>query len=175
MEYTNTIKTEQKPKSKCPAGKAMVTTCLQGMAGIGVILIVYGVVLLVAPPTKSTELRAFLDWIRSIVDWISICLTLFGVFLVALSAYFMPHSRDPDEHSMKYVAPIVILLVVAAIVAMICFKTPLNQPIILGFAILSLSGATLKGLPFSEQQPETFDVPMFRPWPWWRTESKKEQ
>jgi drug/metabolite transporter (DMT)-like permease len=138
------------------------------MAGIGIILIVYGTVLLLTGHPESKELRAF-------ADWISIFLTLIGVFLVALSAYFTPHARDPDEHSMKYVAPIVMLFVVGAIALMICSGTLLNQPIILGFAILSLSGATLKALPFSEQQPETFNVPMFRPWPWWRTESTKRK
>ena len=159
-------------KNSCPAGKAMITTCLQCMAGIGIVIIIYGTAVFFAP--KSADVRLFLDGIRSYIDWISITLALIGVFLVALSAYFNPHPRDPDKHSLKYVAPSVLLLVVVALFAMYIQKKPLNQPLVLGFSILGFSGATLRSLPFSEQQPETFDAPLFRPWPWWRINSNDE-
>jgi hypothetical protein len=76
---------------------------------------------------------------------------------------------------MKIVAPFVMLLVFAAIVAMVLCNALLNQTIVFGFAVLSLSGATLKALPFSEQQSDTYNAPLFRPWPWWRTSKTKRE
>jgi len=171
MRTKSTIPPHESRNDKCPASKGIITTLLQGMAFIGLLLSAYGVALLIAESRDNKALEDFLMRIRSVTEWISVSLTLIGLFLVALSGYFTPSSRDPDPHSLKIVAPSVILLVLLAVGTMIHLGKPLNEPTVLGLAILSLSGATLRALPFSEQQPDTFSTPLFRPWPWWRTES----
>ena len=170
MNGNKAVATGPKKKAECPPGKVMIEVCLTIMAGIGIALIIYGTLILFAPMPA----RLFLDKIQIWVDWISATITLIGVFLVALSGYFTTSSRGPDTHSLKYIAPTVMLFVVIAFITMYFMREPLNQAVVLGFAILALSGASFQSLPFSSLQPDTWHVPLFRPWPWWQIKSRED-
>jgi len=125
--------------------KQLVILGLNAMAVLGATLVVYG--------TISFFTEKAWEPLEKIADWLSAVFTLVATLSVAISAYLPAHTRPADLHSRLITAPIVISAIILGICFMIWEKTPLPKLIVNGFAILALSGALLRLLPFSEWQP----------------------
>lgn len=87
-----------------------------------------------------------------IADWGTSVITLIASACVALSVYLPAHSRAADEQSKLIVAPVVVAMVMGAFILMFIKKSPLDINITNGFAMLALSGALFRMLPFSEYE-----------------------
>ena len=127
--------------------KQIIILSLNIMGIVGAALVVYGVIVLFTN-TPWPPIEAIADWISSIV-------TLIATVIVALSVYLPPHHRPPDKHSKLIISPLVVLAVIAVVVLTVVWQGwPPPQQLTNGFAILGLSGALFRMLPFSEWQRE---------------------
>ena len=124
--------------------KQIVILSLTIMGIVGAMLVVYGVIVLLTntpwPPLEA------------VADWIAFMVTLIAVIFVALSVYLPTHNRPADKHSKLIVSPLIVVAVIAAVVLTAWRGWPPPKHILNGFAILGLSGALFRMLPYSEWQ-----------------------
>jgi hypothetical protein len=117
------------------AFKQLLILSINGLGGIGLLLIAYGVVLY-----YTGEKYRFLE---SAADATSVVSTLFGTGLTASSVWFPENKRPPDEFSKRIAAPLVITGTVFVLYIYIrAVSIPIH--IVNGFAVLGLSGALFR-------------------------------
>ncbi len=122
-----------------------LTIALLNASGIfGLLLIGYG---------WAIDFNSKWSWplLDTYAQFISTILTLLGTFFTAASVYFPVHSRRADTHSRKVLAPLVCLLTLVSIYFLFFGNKPIPQNVINGFAVLGLTGALFRLLPWSEE------------------------
>lgn len=122
----------------------MSIVVLNGVGGIAILLIAYGVASELSPGWRSPALDHY-------APIISVILTLLATAATAWSAWLPAHNRPADVHSKLVIAPIVSAAVLVAFLYMYLFRKMPPDYVVNGFALLGLIGAIFRSLPFSEE------------------------
>jgi hypothetical protein len=131
-------------KTQLAVWKRIIILLIHAIGFWGIALIIFGL----ASMFNLKMARIF----GVIADWGSSAITLIATACVALSVYLPAHSRVADKQSKLINAPVVVTMVMGAFLLMFIKKSPLDINITNGFAMLALSGALFRMLPFSEYE-----------------------
>lgn len=98
--------------------------------------------------TSWPEVNAFLQVYS---DWAALIVTMFAIVLLVITSLYKPHTRKPDLHSKRIVAPLVVTFCIIVTLYSIWIGRPISAHVVNGIAIFALFGAIFRLLPFSEQ------------------------
>jgi hypothetical protein len=110
----------------------------EGLGWCGLVLIAYGFFAAYTQPWPPLE---------AIAPFTSSLLTILGALLTA-AAIYIPHnvSRPPWQHSMRLIAPIVMIGCAVAIFILFRVRT-LPPAVVSGFGLLAISGGLKRSIP----------------------------
>jgi hypothetical protein len=118
------------------AFKQLLILSINGLGGIGLLLIVYGTILY-----YTGEKYRFLE---SAADAISVVATLFGTGLTAASVWLPENKRPPEEFSKRIAAPLVVCGTVFVLIIYLKGVASIPVHVVNGFAVIGLSGALFR-------------------------------
>lgn len=112
--------------------------------GFAFLLVLFGLFLSVynVNPEDLSILRKFAEIIGGV-------LTFAGVMIVASTAWTQQHQRPPDQISKKIFAPAIVVCCLVLIVWIIVKPDTLSVHITNGVAIIGITGAIMRFLPFT--------------------------
>lgn len=121
--------------------RQIVITSLNTVGGLAFLLVIYGTLSAVDKSWSWPKFDTYATFISSFV-------TLVATFCTTAAVHFRPHSRPPDFHSKRLVAPVMYLLVLISMYFLLS-TGQLPNYVVNGIAILGLVGGLFRLLPFS--------------------------
>jgi hypothetical protein len=118
------------------AFKQLLILSINGLGGIGLLLIAYGIALYYT----GEKYRFF----ESAAESISVVATLFGTGLTAASVWLPENKRPPEEFSKRIAAPLVVSGTVFVLFIYLKGAASIPVHVINGFAVIGLSGALFR-------------------------------